>query len=212
MIRRPPRSTLFPYTTLFRSQQDVGRRVIDYASTTTEHWSTFADEIDKVIRDEIPSFASLNIANTADSLTLWTQFSNIVMRIAGSKLPYKKIYSHKRRPLPEQLSQLSDHWLLINRCFRLTSKPRLNKSPPRYPNIDVIITLNSQIALMAKEYNISLPELPLLVNLSAIKRFRKALNTVKQTVQALLKQEQIHLRCFVLLNNVVPTSKITRQE
>src|SRR2546430_1377774 len=27
MIRRPPRSTLFPYTTLFRSAQDVGQRV-----------------------------------------------------------------------------------------------------------------------------------------------------------------------------------------
>src|SRR5260370_32316040 len=25
MIRRPPRSTLFPYTTLFRSHQNVGR-------------------------------------------------------------------------------------------------------------------------------------------------------------------------------------------
>src|SRR3712207_7842856 len=26
MIRRPPRSTLFPYTTLFRSQRHLGRR------------------------------------------------------------------------------------------------------------------------------------------------------------------------------------------
>src|SRR5258705_9765059 len=26
MIRRPPRSTLFPYTTLFRSRRDVSRR------------------------------------------------------------------------------------------------------------------------------------------------------------------------------------------
>src|SRR5699024_12503281 len=26
MIRRPPRSTLFPYTTLFRSHLDIGRR------------------------------------------------------------------------------------------------------------------------------------------------------------------------------------------
>src|SRR5256885_5562495 len=26
MIRRPPRSTLFPYTTLFRSRREVGRR------------------------------------------------------------------------------------------------------------------------------------------------------------------------------------------
>src|SRR5690349_22737196 len=28
MIRRPPRSTLFPYTTLFRSQRDVARRLV----------------------------------------------------------------------------------------------------------------------------------------------------------------------------------------
>src|SRR3712207_8601840 len=27
MIRRPPRSTLFPYTTLFRSDHDLGERV-----------------------------------------------------------------------------------------------------------------------------------------------------------------------------------------
>src|SRR2546430_10432030 len=27
MIRRPPRSTLFPYTTLFRSPRDAGRRL-----------------------------------------------------------------------------------------------------------------------------------------------------------------------------------------
>src|SRR3712207_7298239 len=29
MIRRPPRSTLFPYTTLFRSTAVVGRGVVD---------------------------------------------------------------------------------------------------------------------------------------------------------------------------------------
>src|SRR3712207_8927913 len=31
MIRRPPRSTLFPYTTLFRSQSDAGRPEVDRA-------------------------------------------------------------------------------------------------------------------------------------------------------------------------------------
>src|SRR3712207_7059975 len=30
MIRRPPRSTLFPYTTLFRSRQDVRVNFIEY--------------------------------------------------------------------------------------------------------------------------------------------------------------------------------------
>src|SRR2546426_4826397 len=28
MIRRPPRSTLFPYTTLFRSEEDVAEEVV----------------------------------------------------------------------------------------------------------------------------------------------------------------------------------------
>src|SRR3712207_7553348 len=31
MIRRPPRSTLFPYTTLFRSRSDVAGRHVDEA-------------------------------------------------------------------------------------------------------------------------------------------------------------------------------------
>src|SRR2546428_1414706 len=33
MIRRPPRSTLFPYTTLFRSQEEVEATVLDVAAT-----------------------------------------------------------------------------------------------------------------------------------------------------------------------------------
>src|SRR2546422_4627257 len=38
MIRRPPRSTLFPYTTLFRSQRSAadGSRMSAHASTTIE--------------------------------------------------------------------------------------------------------------------------------------------------------------------------------
>src|SRR5256885_3315744 len=31
MIRRPPRSTLFPYTTLFRSPPDMARRLLSHA-------------------------------------------------------------------------------------------------------------------------------------------------------------------------------------
>src|SRR2546426_2381971 len=37
MIRRPPRSTLFPYTTLFRSVRELGAaEVIDYTTTRFE--------------------------------------------------------------------------------------------------------------------------------------------------------------------------------
>src|SRR3989475_9757708 len=34
MIRRPPRSTLFPYTTLFRSREDPGRKDFDTRTTS----------------------------------------------------------------------------------------------------------------------------------------------------------------------------------
>ena len=41
MIRRPPRSTLFPYTTLFRSDYDV---------EAAEKGIVFIDELDKIAR------------------------------------------------------------------------------------------------------------------------------------------------------------------
>src|SRR2546422_8605001 len=54
MIRRPPRSTLFPYTTLFRSQCDVGRpatdgepRNADFAEELGKHRTREADMLDR---------------------------------------------------------------------------------------------------------------------------------------------------------------------
>src|SRR2546422_8063545 len=37
MIRRPPRSTLFPYTTLFRSPRGGGRQQREYGVADTHH-------------------------------------------------------------------------------------------------------------------------------------------------------------------------------
>src|SRR5258708_15025225 len=37
MIRRPPRSTLFPYTTLFRSQSQLLRESADFVLTLVDH-------------------------------------------------------------------------------------------------------------------------------------------------------------------------------
>src|SRR2546429_5841205 len=49
MIRRPPRSTLFPYTTLFRSFKAVqdGKQVAIVVPTTVlaqQHYETFAED------------------------------------------------------------------------------------------------------------------------------------------------------------------------
>src|SRR5260370_6704392 len=38
MIRRPPRSTLFPYTTLFRSCSAYGRGIVLKISRAWKHW------------------------------------------------------------------------------------------------------------------------------------------------------------------------------
>src|SRR2546422_8282210 len=50
MIRRPPRSTLFPYTTLFRSLELArGQQLGQYAIGTVE----FADLAERTIGDEV---------------------------------------------------------------------------------------------------------------------------------------------------------------
>src|SRR2546422_6648855 len=46
MIRRPPRSTLFPYTTLFRSR-DIWNRIIASAHKYAEPGIAFIDEVNR---------------------------------------------------------------------------------------------------------------------------------------------------------------------
>src|SRR5256885_16424253 len=53
MIRRPPRSTLFPYTTLFRSTVLVGTVVI---TLTTLNWS-YTTWQDSISRDHLTKLA-----------------------------------------------------------------------------------------------------------------------------------------------------------
>src|SRR2546427_5785181 len=50
MIRRPPRSTLFPYTTLFRSVGEVGLAEVDFPTTGSHN----------VIRNAVHRFLSIH--------------------------------------------------------------------------------------------------------------------------------------------------------
>src|SRR2546430_16360994 len=48
MIRRPPRSTLFPYTTLFRSVSEIMRQMLTQAQTAGQYFTN--DQIKEMTR------------------------------------------------------------------------------------------------------------------------------------------------------------------
>src|SRR2546421_2026110 len=57
MIRRPPRSTLFPYTTLFRSLISDPELVAEYRLRATERakeysWDAVTDKYEELLRSE----------------------------------------------------------------------------------------------------------------------------------------------------------------
>src|SRR3712207_7681876 len=54
MIRRPPRSTLFPYTTLFRSRADHARFVDALVGVATAYG---ADALIGTVAEELPALA-----------------------------------------------------------------------------------------------------------------------------------------------------------
>src|SRR3712207_8197619 len=51
MIRRPPRSTLFPYTTLFRSDNEVLHRPCDKVKDINEEIINLAEDLQETLYD-----------------------------------------------------------------------------------------------------------------------------------------------------------------
>src|SRR3712207_8962067 len=59
MIRRPPRSTLFPYTTLFRSQRDL---ILDVFLRTEKHLSS--EDLYQLAKEEDPNVGHTTVYRT----------------------------------------------------------------------------------------------------------------------------------------------------
>src|SRR5690349_23148592 len=74
MIRHPPRSTLFPYTTLFRSQRPLGRDLLGVADSLLAQVLAGNDRVDDA---ELLGFLGRNVAAGDDHLqgSLWTDRS-----------------------------------------------------------------------------------------------------------------------------------------
>src|SRR5256885_12897533 len=84
MIRRPPRSTLFPYTTLFRSQQGIVTAGIMHALVTQGVPFVLAGSI----RDDGP-------LPEVDRKSTRLNSSHLVISYAVFCLKKKKIYKHQ---------------------------------------------------------------------------------------------------------------------
>src|SRR2546427_9242345 len=76
MIRRPPRSTLFPYTTLFRSQT--------YSAGLPSRWAAFAREVKN------SGFKTESPARSEEHTSELQSQSNLVCRLLLEKKKKKK--------------------------------------------------------------------------------------------------------------------------
>src|SRR2546430_14129846 len=79
MIRRPPRSTLFPYTTLFRSQErryqiDIGHRASVYATNAVRpaKWKTARELAPR--GSALPATDAAKIPTTTEKRNHWMRF------------------------------------------------------------------------------------------------------------------------------------------
>src|SRR3712207_8369248 len=96
MIRRPPRSTLFPYTTLFRSVRDVRRYHRDHQPEG--HHEEEAEEEPRVARDPGPESPWLVVILGLDrkSTRLNSSHANISYAVFCLKKKHKTDSNHTR--------------------------------------------------------------------------------------------------------------------
>src|SRR4051812_49553874 len=98
MIRRPPSSTLFPYTTLFRSYYAVGGGLITYGPNTLDPIRRAAGYVDRILRGEKPADMPRSEEHTSELQS----HVNLVCRLLLEKK--KKSYRSLKNIYPTQLS------------------------------------------------------------------------------------------------------------
>src|SRR3712207_8265592 len=99
MIRRPPRSTLFPYTTLFRSEVELEQPVVahdlqrDALPGRGERHAPVRDVVDEVELGELLDHARRRRRGDRKSTRLNSSHANLVCRLLLEKK--KKKISHR---------------------------------------------------------------------------------------------------------------------
>src|SRR5258706_12045706 len=89
MIRRPPRSTLFPYTTLFRSRSSRGRRRLDlrrasrFCRDSIRLLELVGADIDRAV--DRPIFAVGRVQRSEEHTSELQSLTNLVCRLLLEK-------------------------------------------------------------------------------------------------------------------------------
>src|SRR2546430_7797309 len=122
MIRRPPRSTLFPYTTLFRSSER--ERVVPHAGDSFERLGPLLPVQQIGIRDSVLLVARRLLVEGHKTIRIWerdrkstrlnsshSQISYAVFCLKKKKIATLPLVSSKRVRLPNPLSTLRCPWM-----------------------------------------------------------------------------------------------------
>src|SRR5260370_23527295 len=99
MIRRPPRSTLFPYTTLFRSHADARRDSLLACVQVHEAWNFTGREFDMDTLFELPNHFHRSEEHTSELQS----HLNLVCRLLLEK---KKNYQQRMSVRSQEMTLL----------------------------------------------------------------------------------------------------------
>src|SRR2546430_5342674 len=100
MIRRPPRSTLFPYTTLFRSRRGYARNHFEIDSRTRERFHLFSHAPEKQRISTLESHYTLSFARPGDQDRKSTRLNSSHSQISYAVFCLKKTTMPPPRPRP----------------------------------------------------------------------------------------------------------------
>src|SRR2546425_5853065 len=100
MIRRPPRSTLFPYTTLFRSHAAHGERGVEWCCRRSEHEVCERRAEDaRLTRDRHPQRVHAEVRSEEHTSELQS-LAYLVCRLLLEKKKKKNVQRHHRHSHP----------------------------------------------------------------------------------------------------------------
>src|SRR5258707_7713342 len=97
MIRRPPRSTLFPYTTLFRSVRNQLHPVVERALETAPDRGTVIGELAREIPDQASLLVAGAVSRDRKSTRLNSSHANISYAVFCLKKKKKKTNNQQSR-------------------------------------------------------------------------------------------------------------------